>query len=93
MYLSLLQVSLNPCLQSQSVGDGTGVKPIYEVQMHNKGLPFLSPSADILLQHIAAKECCGRPPVTFQRVEKVRMTVASRVGKGHMSVRAAHVVC
>eukprot|EP00983_Pelagomonas_calceolata_P056038 1144419-Pelagomonas_calceolata.AAC.3 len=55
-----------------TVGDGTGVKPIYEVQMQNKGLPFLAPSGDILLQHITAKECCGRPPVTFQRVEKVR---------------------
>ncbi|KAF5829363.1 putative chloride channel protein CLC-d [Dunaliella salina] len=60
------------CALQLSVGDGTGVKPIYEVQMQNKGLPFLAPSADTLLQHITAKECCGRPPVTFQRVEKVQ---------------------
>jgi len=114
----------SPC-GLQTVGDGTGVKPIYEVQMEYKGLPYLTANADSLLQvrfrgqrlrhamvhacaacsshlracklphvhihnhartqahrslpflllphlqHIAAKECCGRPPVALQRIEKV----------------------
>mmetsp|Transcript_13825 Transcript_13825/g.37368 ORF Transcript_13825/g.37368 Transcript_13825/m.37368 type:complete len:858 (-) Transcript_13825:79-2652(-) len=70
--LALLPLVMLVLLVAKTVGDGTGVKPIYEVQMQNKGLPFLAPSGDILLQHITAKECCGRPPVTFQRVEKVQ---------------------
>lgn len=57
---------------AQAVGDGTGVRPIYDMQMAARGLPFLEPSPDSFLRHITAKECCGRPPVTLQRVEKVR---------------------
>lgn len=57
---------------SQAVGDGTGIKPVYEVQMAVKGLPFLQPQPEAFMRHISAKECCGRPPVTFNRVEKVR---------------------
>ena len=29
------------CIPSQAVGDGTGVKPIYEVLMQLKGMPLL----------------------------------------------------
>lgn len=54
------------------MGDGTGVKPIYEVQMGVKRLPFLDRTPDNFMRHIMAKEVMGKPPVTFQRVEKVR---------------------
>jgi hypothetical protein len=51
--------------------------PHSQVQMKYKGLPFLGPSPDSFLRHIAAKECCGRPPVTFQRVERVGQGLAT----------------
>jgi chloride channel 7 len=56
---------------SQAVGDGTGVKPIYEMQMDYKRLPFLQPDPQPVMRHITVRECCGRPPVTFLRVEQV----------------------
>lgn len=59
-------------LPVQAVGDGTGVRPIYEVATATKGLPFLQPQPEPFMRHITAKECCGHPPVTFNRVEKVR---------------------
>ncbi len=61
----------------QAVGDGTGVKPIYESQMEYKGLPFLEPSPDAIMRHVTARECCGKPPVTFNRVERVSDATAA----------------
>ena len=55
------------------MGDGTGVKPIYEVQMEVKGMPHLATNPEGFMRHITARECCGKP-VTFQRVERVRHT-------------------
>jgi chloride channel 7 len=56
----------------QAVGDGTGILPIYEMQMEYKGLPYLHPAPEPVMRHIMVKECCGRPPVALQRVEQVR---------------------
>jgi chloride channel 7 len=53
------------------VGDGTGVKPIYESLIEVKNLPYLESSPDGLMHHITAAEAAGKPPVTFQRVERV----------------------
>lgn len=61
------------CLQA--VGDGTGVKPIYESLMDVKDLPFLDPYTDGLMRHVTAKEACGKPAKTFQRVERVSTLV------------------
>lgn len=58
-----------PCVQA--VGDGTGIKPIYESLMDLKGLPFLGSHADSLAHHITAAEAAGHPAVTFARVERV----------------------
>jgi chloride channel 7 len=60
----------------QAVGDGTGVKPMYEMQMELKHLPFLQPAPERFMRHITAAESCGRPPVTMQRVERVRTLLA-----------------
>ena len=64
-----------PCSPSlpcpQAVGDGTGVKPVYESLIEVKNLPFLDNSPDGLMHHVTAAEACGKPPVTFQRVERV----------------------
>ncbi|GLC67770.1 hypothetical protein PLESTF_000605500 [Pleodorina starrii] len=73
--LALLPLIMLVLLVAKAVGDGTGIKPVYEVQMSVKGLPFLQPQPEAFMRHITAKECCGRPPVTFNRVEKVRSLV------------------
>lgn len=57
----------------QAVGDGTGVKPIYESLMDAKRLPYLEPATDGLMRHITAAEACGAPAVCFQRVERVAL--------------------
>jgi hypothetical protein len=38
----------------------------------DQGLPFLEPDPEGTSRHITARESCGAPPVTLQRVEKVR---------------------
>ena len=58
-------------LRLQAVGDGTGIKPIYESLMDLKGLPFLDSTPDSLAHHITAAEAAGHPAVTFARVERV----------------------
>jgi chloride channel 7 len=60
---------------SQAVGDGTGIKPIYESLMDLKGLPFLESHPDSLAHHITAAEAAGHPAVTFARVERVSAIV------------------
>lgn len=73
--LFVLLLSLrNPKSQTpkqQAVGDGTGIKPIYESLMDLKGLPFLESCPDSLAHHITATEAGGCPAVTFGRVERV----------------------
>lgn len=53
------------------MGDGTGIKPIYESLMDLKGLPFLESHPDSLAHHITAAEAAGHPAVTFARVDRV----------------------
>jgi chloride channel 7 len=55
----------------QAVGDGTGVKPIYESLIDLKQLPYLEPHPHSLMCHITAVEAAGQPAVTFSRVERV----------------------
>mmetsp|Transcript_23545 Transcript_23545/g.51672 ORF Transcript_23545/g.51672 Transcript_23545/m.51672 type:complete len:861 (+) Transcript_23545:337-2919(+) len=81
--LALLPLIMLVLLVAKAVGDGTGVKPLYEVHMEVKGMPFLGPSPESYLRHITAKECCGKPPVTFQRVEKVHRIVDVLRGTQH----------
>lgn len=77
MLLVLLLVPSSCCLCAnktrwlQAVGDGTGIKPIYESLMDLKGLPFLGSHPDSLAHHITASEAAGHPAVTFGRVERV----------------------
>lgn len=56
---------------AQAVGDGTGVKPIYESLIDLKQLPHLEPHPHSLMRHITAVEAAGQPAVTFLRVERV----------------------
>lgn len=65
------------------MGDGTGVKPIYETLMDSKGLPFLPPASDGLMRHISASEACGAPAVCFQRVERVAVILDTLGTTGH----------
>jgi hypothetical protein len=58
-------------LFAQAVGDGTGVKPIYESLIDLKQLPYLEPHPHSLMRHITAVEAAGQPAVTFSRVERV----------------------
>ncbi|GIL91065.1 hypothetical protein Vretimale_9495 [Volvox reticuliferus] len=81
--LALLPLIMLVLLVAKAVGDGTGIKPVYEVQMSVKGLPFLQPQPEAFMRHISAKECCGRPPVTFSRVEKVRSLVETLRSNQH----------
>ncbi|KAG2496165.1 hypothetical protein HYH03_005767 [Edaphochlamys debaryana] len=81
--LALLPLIMLVLLVAKAVGDGTGIKPIYEVQMDVKGLPFLQPQPEAFMRHITAKECCGKPPVAFNRVEKVRSLVDALRSTGH----------
>jgi chloride channel 7 len=60
---------------TQAVGDGTGIKPIYESLMELKGLPFLESHPDSLAHHITAAEAAGHPAVAFTRVERVSAVV------------------
>ncbi|PNW88649.1 hypothetical protein CHLRE_01g038700v5 [Chlamydomonas reinhardtii] len=88
--LALLPLIMLVLLVAKAVGDGTGIKPIYEVQMEIKGLPFLQPQPEAFMRHITAKECCGRPPVTFNRVEKVRSIVETLRSNGHNGFPVLH---
>ncbi|KAG2444895.1 hypothetical protein HXX76_001631 [Chlamydomonas incerta] len=88
--LALLPLIMLVLLVAKAVGDGTGIKPIYEVQMEVKGLPFLQPQPEAFMRHITAKECCGRPPVTFNRVEKVRSIVETLRSNGHNGFPVLH---
>lgn len=63
------------CPFGQAVGDGTGIKPIYESLMDLKGLPFLESHPDSLAHHITAAEAAGHPAVTLSRVERVATIV------------------
>jgi hypothetical protein len=60
----------------QAVGDGTGVKPVYDSLIEVKDLPYLDPDPEPLMRHITAAEAAGRPPVTFQRVERVAVLLS-----------------
>ncbi|KIY93570.1 Chloride channel protein CLC-d [Monoraphidium neglectum] len=73
--LSMLPLVMLVLLVAKAVGDGTGVKPIYESLMDFKQLPYLEPNSDGLMRHITAAEACGRPAVCFQRVERVALVV------------------
>lgn len=70
MPLSALVPLLHLCY-AQAVGDGTGVKPIYESLIDIKQLPFLEPHPHSLMRHITASEAAGQPAVTFSRLERV----------------------
>lgn len=69
--LALLPLTMLVLLMAKFVGDGTGVKSIYEVLMDVKGMPYLPRQPEGFLRHVNVKECCSEPPVTFLRVEKV----------------------
>ncbi|GAX72881.1 hypothetical protein CEUSTIGMA_g336.t1 [Chlamydomonas eustigma] len=70
--LALLPLIMLVLLVAKVVGDGTGVKNIYEVLMDVKGLPFLPPQPEGFTKHVTVKECCSHPAVTLSRVEQVR---------------------
>jgi hypothetical protein len=67
----------------QAVGDGTGVKPIYDSLIEVKDLPYLDPDPEPLMRHITAAEAAGRPPVTFQRVERVAVLLSVLQSRQH----------
>lgn len=69
--LALLPLTMLVLLMAKFVGDGTGVKSIYEVLMDVKGMPYLTRQPEGFLRHVNVKECCSQPPVSFLRVEKV----------------------
>ncbi|GBF93681.1 hypothetical protein Rsub_06784 [Raphidocelis subcapitata] len=81
--LSLLPLVMLVLLVAKAVGDGTGVKPVYETLMDSKGLPFLPPASDGLMRHITAAEACGAPAVCFQRVERVAVILDTLGATGH----------
>ncbi|KAI8468319.1 MAG: chloride channel [Monoraphidium minutum] len=81
--LSMLPLVMLVLLVAKAVGDGTGVKPIYESLMDAKALPFLEPSSDALMRHITAAEACGRPAVAFRRVERVAVVVGTLQATRH----------
>uniref|UniRef100_A0A383VWF9 Chloride channel protein n=1 Tax=Tetradesmus obliquus TaxID=3088 RepID=A0A383VWF9_TETOB len=69
--LALLPMMMLVTLVAKAVGDGTGVKPIYESLIDLKQLPYLEPHPHSLMCHITAVEAAGQPAVTFSRVERV----------------------
>ncbi|MEW5313527.1 MAG: hypothetical protein WDW38_005088 [Sanguina aurantia] len=69
--LALLPLIMLVLLVAKAVGDGTGVRPLYEFQMAVKDMPFMPPEPEAFMKHITARECCGKPTITLQRVERV----------------------
>eukprot|EP00882_Tetradesmus_deserticola_P024450 GHRQ01026720.1.p2 GENE.GHRQ01026720.1~~GHRQ01026720.1.p2 ORF type:complete len:320 (+),score=157.20 GHRQ01026720.1:381-1340(+) len=69
--LALLPMMMLVTLVAKAVGDGTGVKPVYESLIELKQLPYLEPHPHSLMRHITAVEAAGQPAVTFARVERV----------------------
>lgn len=88
--LALLPLVMLVLLVAKAVGDGTGVKPIYELSMEVKSLPYLQPQADRFMRHITAREAAGQPAVTFQRVEKVGVLVDTLQRTGHNGFPVIH---
>eukprot|EP01026_Neomeris_dumetosa_P067175 TRINITY_DN6542_c0_g1_i3.p1 TRINITY_DN6542_c0_g1~~TRINITY_DN6542_c0_g1_i3.p1 ORF type:complete len:536 (-),score=43.57 TRINITY_DN6542_c0_g1_i3:439-2046(-) len=69
--LTLLPLIMLVLLVSKAVGDGVGVKAIYDIHVDMKGLPFLDPQPEKFMRHITAKEACSRPPLALKRVMRV----------------------
>eukprot|EP00878_Enallax_costatus_P009990 GHUV01010428.1.p1 GENE.GHUV01010428.1~~GHUV01010428.1.p1 ORF type:complete len:619 (+),score=131.54 GHUV01010428.1:162-2018(+) len=69
--LALLPLMMLVTLVAKAVGDGTGMKPIYESLIELKHLPFLENHPHSLMCHMTAAEAAGQPAVTFSRVERV----------------------
>jgi chloride channel 7 len=83
--LALLPLTMLVLLMAKFVGDGTGVKSIYEVLMDVKVMPYLPRQPEGFLRHVNVKECCSQPPVTFLRVEKVSNLVRALKQYNHNS--------
>ncbi|KAF8058892.1 CLC-D [Scenedesmus sp. PABB004] len=81
--LPLLPMMMLVTLVAKAVGDGTGVKPLYESLIDLKGLPFLERSPHGLMRHITAAEAAGQPAVSFARVERVGTLLAVLRGTPH----------
>ena len=89
--LALLPLVMLVLLVAKAVGDGTGVKPVYETLMEAKGLPFLEPAPDGLMRHITAAEACGRPAVCFRRVERVAVVADTLRATRHSGCGCVYV--
>eukprot|EP00210_Caulerpa_lentillifera_P000903 g874.t1 len=69
--LALLPLIMLVLLVAKGVGDGLGIKAIYDLHVDLKGVPFLETKPERFMQYITAKEMCSKPPIQFRRHEKV----------------------
>lgn len=68
--MALLPLIMLVLLVAKGVGDGSGIKAIYDIHVDLKGVPFLEAQPQRFMQHITAKEICSYP-VFFRRFESV----------------------
>ncbi|GMH34108.1 hypothetical protein BSKO_01942 [Bryopsis sp. KO-2023] len=68
--MALLPLIMLVLLVAKGVGDGSGIKAIYDIHVDLKGVPFLEAQPDRFMQHITAREASA-PPVVFNRFETV----------------------
>lgn len=68
--MALLPLIMLVLLVAKGVGDGSGIKAIYDIHVDLKGVPFLESQPQRFMQHISAKEICSHP-VSFRRFESV----------------------
>ena len=69
--LTLLPLIMLVLLVAKGVGDGSGIKAVYDLHVDLKGIPFLEGQPERFMQYISAKEMSAAPVVHFKRLERV----------------------
>eukprot|EP00241_Pyramimonas_parkeae_P016914 CAMPEP_0114281078 /NCGR_PEP_ID=MMETSP0059-20121206/2786_1 /TAXON_ID=36894 /ORGANISM="Pyramimonas parkeae, Strain CCMP726" /LENGTH=755 /DNA_ID=CAMNT_0001401535 /DNA_START=189 /DNA_END=2456 /DNA_ORIENTATION=- len=81
--LNLLPLMMLVLLVAKAVGDATGVKAIYDMQIDLKNLPVIPDNPDQAMHNINAVDAAATPVVSFQRVEQVQRIVDILTGCSH----------
>lgn len=69
--LTLLPLIMLVLLVAKGVGDGSGIKAIYDLHVDLKGVPFLEGQSERFMQYITAKDICAQPVARFKKLEKL----------------------
>lgn len=66
--LALLPLVMLALLVAKLVGDGTGVKALYDLQCDMKHLPVLEHDPETYMRHMTAADVCANPVVKLPEV-------------------------